>query len=110
MEVLTHDLRRAWRTVLRNRSSAGLTVALIAIGIGLNSAVFTVLDRMVLRKIAVTEPDRLLHFNGFSSGFREPVPYAILRRLRERTDLFTGVSGWIDQVVPIEVDGEQQQR
>lgn len=106
LEVLAHDLRSAWRTVLRNRSSAGLTVALIAIGIGLNSAVFTVLDRMVLRKIAVTEPDRLLHFNGFSSGFREPVPYAILLRLRERRDLFIGVSGWIDQVVPIEVDGE----
>ena len=106
MESLTHDFRSAWRSVWRSRSTASLTVALIAIGIGLNSAVFTVLDRMVLRKIAVTEPDRLVHFNGLSGGFREPVPYAILQRLRERTDLFAGVSGWIDQVLPVEVAGE----
>ena len=106
MAALAHDLRSAWQTLARSRSVAGLIVALIAIGIGLNSAVFTVLDQMVLRKIAVTDPDRLVHFNGFSGGFREPVPYTILQRLRERTDLFAGVSGWIDQVVPIEVDGE----
>ena len=106
METLAHDLRSALRTMWRSRSAAGLTVALIAIGIGLNSAVFTVLDRMVLREIAVTEPDRLVHFNGFSGENREPVPYTILQRLRERRDLFAGVSGWIDQVVPVEVDGE----
>jgi hypothetical protein len=51
MEALAHDLRSAWRTLLRSRSAAGLAIGLIAIGIGLNTAVFTVLDRMVLRKI-----------------------------------------------------------
>jgi predicted permease len=106
MGALAHDLRSVWRTLLRSRSAAGLTVALIAIGIGLNSAVFTMLDRVVLRKIAVTEPDRLVHLNGFSGGIRLPVPFTILQRLRERRDLFAGVSGWIDQVVPVEVDGE----
>ena len=106
MDALAHDLRSAWRTLLRSRSDAALIVALIAIGIGLNCAVFTVLDRMVLRKIALTEPDRLVHFNGYTGGFREPVPYSILQRLRERRDLFAGVSGWLDQVVPVEVDGE----
>ena len=93
MAALAHDLRSAWQTLVRSRSVAGLIVALIAIGIGLNSAVFTVLDQMVLRKIAVTDPDRLVHFNGFSGGFREPVPYTIMKRLRERIDLFAGVSG-----------------
>src|SRR5450755_549637 len=106
MEGLAHDLRSAWRTLLRNRSAAGLAIGLIAIGIGLNTAVFTVLDRMVLRKIAVPEPDRLIHFNGYSGGLREPVPYTILERLRERRDLFAGVSGWIDEIVPVEVGGE----
>jgi len=106
MEALAYDLRSAWRTLLRGRSSVTLTVALIAIGIGLNSAVFSLLDRMILRKIAVAEPDRLVHCNGFSGGFREPVPYTVLPRFRERRDLFVGVSGWVDQVVPIEVNGE----
>ena len=106
MEALAHDLRSAWRTLLRSRSAAGLAIGLIAIGIGLNTAVFTVLDRMVLRKIAVPEPDRLIHFNGYSGGDREPVPYTILQRVRERRDLFAGVSGWIDQIVPVEVGGE----
>ncbi len=32
-----------------------------------------------------------------------PVPYTILERLRERRDLFAGVSGWIDEIGPVEV-------
>jgi putative ABC transport system permease protein len=54
----------------------------------------------------VAEPDRLVHFNGVSGGFREPAPYTMLQRLRERKDLFVGVSGWIDQMVPMEVNHE----
>src|SRR3982751_4098545 len=106
METLAYGLRSAWRTMSRSRSTTGLAVALIAIGIGLNGSVYSVLDRMVLRKIAVTEPDRLVHFNGLSGEFRAPVPYKILQRLRERRDLFVGVSGWLDQAVPLEVNGE----
>src|ERR1017187_9507875 len=106
MEALVHDLRSAWRTVWRSRSAAGFTVALIAIGIGLNTAVFTVLDRMVLRKIAVPEPDRLIHFNGYSGGDREPVPYTILERLRERRDLFAGACGGVSDIQPVQACGE----
>jgi hypothetical protein len=34
------------------------------------------------------------------------VPLTILERLRERHDLFAGVSGWLDQVLPAEVGNE----
>jgi predicted permease len=89
----------------RSRSTAILAISLIAAGIGINTAVFTLLDRMVLRKIALPDPGRLIHFNGFSQD-REPVPVSILQRLRERHDLFAGVSGWLDQLLPVEVGNE----
>jgi predicted permease len=105
MGALLHDFQNAWRSVCRTRSTAILAIALIAAGIGVNTAVFTLLDRMVLRKIALPEPDRLIHFNGFAQD-REPVPLSILERLRERHDLFAGVSGWLDQFLPVEVGNE----
>jgi hypothetical protein len=72
MGTLWDDFRSAWRAVCRSRSAAILAIALIAAGIGINTAIFTLLDRMILRKIALPEPDHLIHFNGFAQDAREP--------------------------------------
>jgi putative ABC transport system permease protein len=110
MEAPFHDLRSAWRSLWRRRALSSVAVTLIALGIGMNTAVFAVLDALIFRKLAVPAPDRLVHFNGIAPGqpsaIPNAVPYGILERLRERTDLFTGVSGWSDTPSPVEVGRE----
>jgi hypothetical protein len=50
------DFGNAWHSMRRTRSTAIFAVALIAAGTGLNTAVFTLLDRMVLRRSHCPSP------------------------------------------------------
>jgi len=104
--MITHGLRTAWRGIWRTRASSALAVALIASAIGLNTAIFAICDAILLRKLPVPSPDRLVRINGISGNTFYPVPYGMVQRLRERTDLFAGVSGWSDTPQPVEAGGQ----
>ena len=65
---LSHDLRYATRTLLHNHRTFTLTaVSTLAIGIGATTAVFTVLNGLLLRPLPFAEPDRLVQLRGTSS-------------------------------------------
>lgn len=53
------DLRSALRGLLRSPGFAGLAVLSLALGIGVNSAVFTLLDKLLLQPLPVAQPARL---------------------------------------------------
>jgi predicted permease len=64
MPTLLQDIRYAFRTLLRNRIFAGVTILTLALGIGANTAIFGVLNSMI-RPLNVPEPDRLVRiFSG----------------------------------------------
>src|SRR5690349_9487547 len=96
------ELRGAWRALERRRAVSGLAVLLIALAIGMNTALFSFVDAFVFRKLAVPDPDRLVFIHGGYGG----VPYSIMERLKERRELFDAVSGWSDLPAPIEVAGQ----
>lgn len=74
MRALTQDLKYAARTLLRNRGFLVAAVATMALGIGANTAVFAVVQGVLLRPLPFGEPDRLVAVsaNGFL-GNREVV-------------------------------------
>src|SRR5947208_1982670 len=59
MRTLFQDLRFALRTLRKNMTLTLVTVASLAIGIGANSAIFSVVDALLLRPLPYPEPDRL---------------------------------------------------
>jgi putative ABC transport system permease protein len=59
MHALFHDLRHAWRTLRFSASLSFVIIASLAIGIGTNSAIFSVTNALVLRPLPYPEPDRL---------------------------------------------------
>jgi predicted permease len=64
MPTLLQDIRYAFRTFLRNRIFAGVTILTLALGIGANTAIFGVLNSLI-RPLNVPEPDRLVRiFSG----------------------------------------------
>ena len=57
------DLRSAWRALLRQRGASALVVGMLALGIGANVAVFTLINGIFLRPFAFPQPDRLVYIN-----------------------------------------------
>ena len=58
--TLTSDLRLALRGLRRNPLFATVAILSLALGIGANTAIFTLLDQMLLRKLPVKAPDELV--------------------------------------------------
>ena len=95
----THDLRYAWRLLTRTPSFTLTAVVTLALGIGANTAIFSVVDGVLLRPAPVEAIDRLVvawETDRNSGTTREPASFPDFedyRRLSERVDglgAFTG--------------------
>ena len=57
MDTLLQDLRYAVRTLVKNPGFAALTIACLALGIGVNSTIFSVVDTVAIRPLPFRDPD-----------------------------------------------------
>ena len=62
-EQLVQDLRYGFRAMLRNKLSAALAVASLALGIGANTAIYSFMDAILLRSLPVSDPQSLVVLN-----------------------------------------------
>src|SRR5262249_45709438 len=93
MDSLTQDFRYAARTLRRSPSFTLVVSLTLALGIGANAAIFSVIDALLLRKPAVADPDRLLVF-PFSDAPRAPARFPLpnLAQYTGLTDVFSAVA------------------
>jgi putative ABC transport system permease protein len=100
---LLRDLRFGVRTLGRNPSYAAAALAVVALGIGATTAVFTVVRTVLLQPLPYRDADRLVTFRADSRTVSHapaltPEEYAALR---ERTDLFDDVGTVNDSRISI---------
>src|SRR5215475_8932652 len=62
LEILWQDLRYGLRMLLKNPGFTTIAVSTLSLGIGANTAIFTLLDKVLIRTLPVERPDQLVTF------------------------------------------------
>jgi predicted permease len=96
MTTIPADLRLAVRGLRRNPLFATVAILSLALGIGANTAIFTLVDQILLRKLPVAAPDQLVMLyqegphNGSNMGSRMH-SYPIYQDMQQRAEPFAEV-------------------
>ena len=70
MGPFLNDVRYGIRSLLKQPAFTAVAIVTLALGIGANTAIFSILDSLILRSLPVREPDRLaLVLNGQERTF-----------------------------------------
>ena len=93
METLFQDLRYGWRKLVKSPGFTAVAVATLALGIGANTALFSVINGVLLSPLPFPQPDRLvtLHENkpNFEGG---SVSYPNFRDWRRESHTFSSLA------------------
>ncbi|MDQ3696568.1 MAG: ABC transporter permease, partial [Gemmatimonadota bacterium] len=100
MDTLLRDVRLSLRRLRKNPGFTAVVVLTLALGIGANTAIFSVVSAVLLRPLAYREPDRLVTINHFYQNLDDleaPVSAIGFRDYRDKTRSFESVAvetGW----------------
>jgi predicted permease len=86
LDTLARDLRYALRSFARNPAFTAVALLTMALGIGANTAIFRLVDAVLLRSLPVERPAELLSVRGNFSYWR-------FEQLRDRNEVFSGMVG-----------------
>src|SRR5919202_4962302 len=112
MDAFLHDLRYAVRALLKNPGFAAVTIACLALGIGVNSTIFSVVDTVAIRPLPFRAPGELVavhttqQANGIQFG---GVSYPWMQDLRSRTNSFSDFAAATGRSLTLS-DGDEPER
>ncbi len=79
---LMQDLRYAVRMARKSRGVTVVAVLSLALGIGANTAIFSILNSLLLTSLPVRDPGRLVHLQIWRQTFRGAISYPLYQRFR----------------------------
>ncbi len=109
MKTLVYDLRFSLRQLRKAQGMTILAVLTLALGIGANAAIFTVIEDVILRPLPYRDADRLVSIGPKTDrlGFN-PTSWLNFRDLHEQSRLLENTAGYSEDVSVLETpDGSQ---
>lgn len=96
LDALGQDIRFACRMLMRDRGFAATAIVVLAIGIGVNNMMFTLIyGSTTLRGLPIERPDRVLEFSTFDQRFpNRALSYPEFDDLRRGVRLFAGIAAF----------------
>ena len=78
------DLREAFRALAVNPLISAVAIVSLALGIGANTAIFSILNSLLLKPLPVDEPDRLVAIGAERPGEDAALTYPVWRQVRDQ--------------------------
>ncbi len=106
-----NDLRYAFRQLLKNPGFTAVAVLTLALGIGANTAVFSLVDAILLRPLSgVADSDRLVavYTSDYSSTRYGTSSYPDYVDYRDRSEAFSGLAAYVDMSVNLRAGSETE--
>jgi len=113
LEGVWRDLRHAVRGLRRSPGFAAIAILTLALGIGANTAIFSVVNGLLLRALPVAAPEQLALVStreSIEQGYPAGWNYQIWNQIRQRRERFDGAVAWtvFPQTFDLSVGGERQ--
>src|SRR5271170_105638 len=112
MQTFIQNLRYGLRMLTKSPTFTTVAILSLALGIGANTAIFTLINDLLLKSLPVHDPQNLVAFGqasggailgGFNPGPVDVFAYDFYKRLEQRQDPFQGVCAFSSFPITISV-------
>jgi len=111
--MIDHDLRYGLRMLLKHKGFTAVAIIALALGIGANTAIFSLVNGVLLRPLAFPESDRIVYFEGQnpSQGITDSnVSYLDFTDWSAQTDLFASTAAYYNASANLGANGAEPER
>ena len=111
LDDVTRDVRHALRMLRRSPGFAAVAVLSLALGIGANTAIFSLINTVLLKTLPVDDPQTLFFVDnsGGKSGGSSGPPYPCFERLRDQNRFLSGISAFKETRFKATIDGTPEE-
>jgi len=110
MDGLLQDVRYGFRVLLKTPVVTAVAILTLALGIGANTAVFSLADAFLWSRLPVKDPEQLVFvYERLPNGRAEwSFPYAVFERLRDGNHSLSGLFAFDATHVSVTIDGQPE--
>src|SRR3954471_13743175 len=113
MNILLQDIRYGLRLLLKNKGFAAVAILALALGVGANTAIFSLVNGVLLRPLPFPDAERVVYFEGKNpaAGITDSnISFLDFTDWSKQTDLFKHTAAYWNASANLGADGAEPER